>query len=231
MKKRIFYTEAAYIIGLLLLAFGTALTERGGFGVSMVVAPAYLLHLKISQFLPWFSFGVAEYFLQAFILLIMMLILRRARITYFLSFLTAVLYGFALDGSMFLVANLSAFSFAERIGLYLLGVILCGAGIALLFKTYFPPEAYEMFVKELSAHFNVKLPVFKTIYDCTSCVIAIILSFLFFGGFHGIGIGSVLCAFLNGIIIGGFTKLFDRIWNFTDYLSARTYFERKEELA
>ena len=46
MKKRIFYTELAYFLGLLILAVGTAFMERANFGVSMVVAPAYLLHLN-----------------------------------------------------------------------------------------------------------------------------------------------------------------------------------------
>ena len=64
MKKRLFYTEAAYAVGTLLLALGTALTAYGGFGISMVVAPAYLLHLKLVQLLPFFSFGVAEYALR-----------------------------------------------------------------------------------------------------------------------------------------------------------------------
>ena len=39
-------TELAYVLGLVILAFGTALMERANFGMSMVVAPAYLLHLK-----------------------------------------------------------------------------------------------------------------------------------------------------------------------------------------
>ena len=43
MKKPVFYTELAYILGLVLLALGTALTVYGNFGVSMVVAPAYIL--------------------------------------------------------------------------------------------------------------------------------------------------------------------------------------------
>ena len=84
MKKSTFYTEAAYLFGLVLLALGTALMERSDFGVSMVVAPAYILHLKVSEFLPFFSFGMAEYTLQAALLVVMMIILRRVRLSYFL---------------------------------------------------------------------------------------------------------------------------------------------------
>ncbi|MBE5772279.1 MAG: hypothetical protein E7336_13050, partial [Clostridiales bacterium] len=63
--KNTFFTEAAYFLGMILLAVGTALMERADFGMSMVVAPAYILQLKISEFLPFFSFGMAEYMLQA----------------------------------------------------------------------------------------------------------------------------------------------------------------------
>lgn len=56
--KRTFYTEAAYIIGLITLALGTAFMERANFGMSMVVAPVYLIYLKVSDYLNWFSFGM-----------------------------------------------------------------------------------------------------------------------------------------------------------------------------
>ena len=54
---------------LILIALGVALMERADFGISMVVAPSYLLHLKMSETLPWFSFGVAEYLMQTVVLL------------------------------------------------------------------------------------------------------------------------------------------------------------------
>ena len=57
--KKTFYTEAAYFVGLFVLAIGTALMERGDFGMSMVVAPAYILHRWLVEFLPFFSFGHA----------------------------------------------------------------------------------------------------------------------------------------------------------------------------
>ena len=48
MKKKLgFYTEIAYFLGLFLLAFGTAMTVYGGFGMSMVVAPAFISIFKI----------------------------------------------------------------------------------------------------------------------------------------------------------------------------------------
>ncbi|MBO6267432.1 MAG: hypothetical protein J6M06_04285, partial [Synergistaceae bacterium] len=72
-----FSTELAYALGILALALGTALMERADFGMSMVVAPAYLLHLKISRTYAFFTFGTSEYCFQAALLAVMCLLLRR----------------------------------------------------------------------------------------------------------------------------------------------------------
>ena len=56
--KRTFYSELAYVFGIIFLAFGTALMERADFGMSMVVAPAYIIHLKLVRIWPFFSFGI-----------------------------------------------------------------------------------------------------------------------------------------------------------------------------
>ena len=93
MKKKVFYTEMAYVLGIVILALGTALMEKANFGMSMVVAPAYLLHVKISQTLPFFSFGMAEYTLQAVIIVLLALVMRRFKLSYLFSFCTAVIYG------------------------------------------------------------------------------------------------------------------------------------------
>lgn len=218
MKKRIFYTESAYLIGLVLLAFGTALTERADFGVSMVVAPAYLLHLKLSALFPFFSFGMAEYTLQALLLIAMMILLRKVDPTYFFSFITAVLYGLLLDGSIALIALFPAPTFAVRLVLFFVAMPLVSFSVSLLFHTYIPPEAYELFVKEVSAHFHVDIHKFKTAYDCISCLVSIALSFLFFGfgHFEGIGPGTIFTAVFNGFLIGRCTAFLEKHFTFTD---------------
>ncbi|MBE6549606.1 MAG: hypothetical protein E7670_04175 [Ruminococcaceae bacterium] len=226
MKKRVFYSELAYVFGILILAIGTAFIERADFGVSMVVAPAYILHLKISQFLPFFSFGMAEYTLQAIILLCMVIFLRKAKLSYLFSLVTAVIYGLLLDCSIALISFVPFDTMLMRILFYVFGMLLCSCGVALLFHTYISPEAYELFVKEISAKYNINIHKFKTIYDCASCLIAIALSFAFFGFWHfeGINVGTVICALLNGTLIKMFTKILEKIWTFGDALPFKKYF-------
>ena len=78
MKKTL-HSETAYLLGILALAFGTALMEKADFGVSMVVAPAYLVYLKVSEILPSFTFGMAEYSLQALLIIVLSFIMKGFR--------------------------------------------------------------------------------------------------------------------------------------------------------
>ena len=227
-QRRIFYSEYAYAAGIAALAIGTALMERADFGMSMVVVPAYLLHLKISQTLPFYTFGTSEYVLQAFLLAALSLLLRRFKISYLFSFVTAVLYGFTLDASIYLVGLIPFYGIPARVVYYLMGLLVCAFGVSLLFHTYLPPEAYELFVKELSARLNKDINRVKTIYDCSSCLIGVLLSFLFFGfgHFEGVKAGTILCALVNGWLIGRCSALLESRFVFWDRLPWRDAFSR-----
>lgn len=226
-KKPIFSNELAYVLGMILVAFSVACMEKANFGVSMVVAPAYLLYLKISPLYSFFTFGMAEYTLQAVLLVIMILVLRKFRLSYFFSFVTAVLYGFTLDLCMLIFKTIDSSAVWVKIILYLAGMIIGAIGISLFFHSYISPEVYELFVKEVSKKIGMDINKFKTIYDCTSCAISIILSFSFFGLWHfeGIKIGTVICALFNGTLIGLSSKFLESKFEFKDCLPWRKFFE------
>lgn len=228
MKKIRFCTEAAYILGLILLAIGTAMMEKANFGVSMVVAPAYLVYLKLNPALPFFTFGMAEYMLQLVLLISLAIFQRKLRLCYLFSFITAFIYGQMLDGSMALAGLIAGNSMALRMGFYLGGMVICSAGVSMLFNTYIAPEAYELVVKEASVTLNKPAHRVKTVYDLCSCAVAILLSFIFFGFgvFEGVKLGTVFCALVNGSLIGLFSRLWSRRLEFTDALKLRFLFEK-----
>lgn len=228
MKKPVFYTEAAYIAGLLFLALGTAFMERADLGISMVVAPAYLIHLKLSQSAAFYTFGTSEYVFQAFLILLLALVMRRFKRAYLFSFATAVIYGFTLDLFMSLVARIPIAGFAMRLVFYAAGLALCSVGVAFFFKTYLIPEAYELFVKEIAEKLGAKTAAVKTVYDIVSCAVGVALSFIFFGfgRFEGVKIGTIVCALVNGPLIGLVSSLMDRAFEFRDALPLRGFFGR-----
>ena len=226
LKKKVFYTELSYVLGLIIMAFAAAFTEKADFGLSMVVAPAYIIHLKVSQFLPWFTFGVAEYCFQGFLIILTIIIMRKIKLSYFLSFVTAILYGTLLDYAMNLIAPLPDDTFAFRILWYLIGTVSCSLAVSLFFHTYLAPESYELIVKEVSSKTKKDINKVKMAYDCISVVLGIILSFSFFGFgvFHGVKLGTVFCAFINGFLIGRFSKLLEHFFEFRNRFNLEKYF-------
>lgn len=226
MKKPVLYSEVAYGLGMVGLSLSVALMTRADFGVSMVVAPAYLLYLKVNSLWPTFTFGMAEYLLQGALLVGTALAVKKLRPYFLFSFVTAVVYGLLLDGWMLLTAQLPADGFGLRILWYVLGILLGAASIACFFKTYIAPEAYELLVKELALKLNAPTHRVKTVYDCVSCAVAILMSFAFFGfgRFEGVKLGTVICALVNGLLIGRFTAFMDRRFEYKDALPWRRYF-------
>ena len=225
-KKRVFYTEISYVLGLIIMAFGAAFTELAGFGMSMVVAPTYIIYLKVSEILPWFSFGVAEYCVQGLLILITVLVMRRFKLSYLFSFITAILYGTALDGAMYLLTFVPSDGIALRILWFTLGSLFCSIAVSLFFHTYISPESYELIVKEFAKKFSVNINKVKTAYDCTSTLIAIMLSFSFFGFgvFEGVGIGTVICALVNGFLIGKISAALEKNFDFKNKFDLEKYF-------
>lgn len=229
MKKTRFYTEIAYILGLIVLAIGTAMMEKANFGVSMVVAPAYLFYLKLNPALPFFSFGMSAYLLQLVLLIALAILQKRLRLCYLFSFITAFIYGQLLDGAMALAAWIPCEIPAMRIIFYVLGMVVCAAGVSMLFNTYIAPEAYELVVKEISASLNRPTHRVKTVYDLCSCALAVVLSFAFFGFgvFEGVKLGTIICALVNGTLIGMSNRLWNSCFYFGDALKLRPLFEKR----
>lgn len=227
MKKIGFSTEMAYIIGLISLAIGTAMMERADFGVSMIVAPAYLIYLKLSQYFPGFTFGMAEYSFQAFLIIILSLVLFSFKRKYLFSFVTAFIYGNILDLCMLILEFIPQAGIFQRLAFYICGMVICAVGVAFLFRTYITPEAYELFVMEVAEKYKKENHIVKMFYDCSSCLIAILMSFAFFGFmvFKGVNWGTVVCALINGWLIGKISNLLNNHLEFKDSLTIKKYFE------
>ena len=212
MKKKIRPAgELAFVIGTLLLPLGTSMMARADFGLSVVVVPAYLLSLKVGPL----TFGMAEYCLQGLLLLLFCLLMGKFRLSYLFSFFAAFIYGVVLDLWMPVIAAVQLPTFGSRLLLYIGGELLNTLSIAFYFRSYFPPQMYELLVKGLSGKYGVELGKFKIGYDLTSCVVGLLLSFLFFGRIRGIGIGSIVCAFVNGLLISWWGKQIDKLFDFT----------------
>lgn len=214
MKKITLSSELTYLIAIILLSLAVAILTRVNFGISMIVAPAYILSVKLGAV----TFGEAEYIVQGILFIILCIAIKSFKPIYLMSFATCLIYGKVLDLWRMLPCfdeNVTLnLSIPVRIILFIVGVLLTSFSIALFFKTYLYPQVYDFFTKAVSAKYSLRLSVFKTIFDMTFLAIGIIMTFVFFRKPVGINFGTIIMTLLNGTLIGFFSKTIDKFFLF-----------------
>lgn len=222
MKRIPIYSELAYIVAILLLSFAVSLLTAADFGVSMVVAPSYI----ISQKLTFLTMGQCEYMLQGILFCFTCLLLGKLKPIYFMSFVTGLIYATVLDFWRRVIPFVNpnvvvpgSQSMFTRIVLFVLGIMLTAAAVALFFHTYLYPHVYDFFVKAVSSRFGVSRNRFKILFDCCCLLISCMLTLLLLGRFVGVGPGTLIMTACNGLLIGVFGRIYDRIFQFTPIFS------------
>ena len=230
-KKKTMYSEAAYLLALVLLAMGTAFMDLANLGMGMVIAPGYVIYLKLSQHFSFVTFGMVTYLFQLALLILLSVAGRKFRLSYLFAFMSAFLFGCLLDLFELFILKIPCGTIPGRIIAYAVGEVFCAWGVSFMFHTYVTPEVYELIVKEVSAKRHWDINKVKTAYDCASVALGIILSFLFFGfgRFEGIKIGTLICALINGRMISLCTKANEALFEFKDLLNLRAFFEGIEK--
>lgn len=211
MKPLRLSSELVYLLSLALLALAVSLTAAADFGVSMIVAPAYIVSLKW----PALTFGQAEYIVQGIVFVGFCAVMRRVRPLYLVSFVTGLLYGVMLDAWRLIPAlsptAVGTAPMPVRIALLLVGMVLTSFSIALIFRVYIYPQVYDFFVKGVAVRYHLNRTRFKQIFDASCLLVSVAMSLLLFGKFHGIGLGTLLMTVCNGFIIGFFDRLFGKV--------------------
>lgn len=215
MKKISKMNEMAWVLGILLCSLGVSLCTKADFGLSMIAAPPYILHLKMVQYFSWWTQGTSEYIWQGVLLVIMCIVLRRFKVKYLLCFATAVLFGFALDGWFILLGgNGACESMAMRVLCFVSGEIITALAIAFYFKTDMPLQIYELLVTQIADKFGKTTEKVKQINDIVMFVLSVALALVLTGGFNGVGIGTVLITIVNAPLIRFFSGILDRVFSF-----------------
>ena len=226
MPKRITIpSEIMFLLATVVMAFSVAILAAADFGLSMIVAPAYMVSLKLG----FLTFGQSEYLVQALLFLVLCLCLKRFKVLFLASFLAGVIYGAVLDLWRLIplldpnVTPAGSLSLPLRLVFLVLGTVLCSLSVAAYFHSYLYPQVYDFFVKAVTDHYGFDRTKFKRLFDLTFLAVSLLLSFLFFGALRGIGWGTLLMTLVNGPLIG----LFDRM--IAAHVDTPALFPRLEE--
>lgn len=212
MKKITLHSEIVYLVAIILLALSVAMLTTSGYGLSMLVAPAYILSLILG-----IEFGIAEYIVQGVLIVLFCIIVRRFKVEYLFSFLSCLLYGailIAWQKIPFFNTSVNppeSYETWQRVLLFIFGDLLTFFSVALSFKAYLHPQVYDFFVKGVSERYHFKQTIVKTVFDLCCLATGTAMTLIAFKEFRGIYWGTLATAICGGTIIGFFSKMLDKI--------------------
>ncbi len=216
-KKKIrIPSEVIYVLAVVILAFSVCLATAADFGVSMIVAPAYILSIKF----PVLTFGQWEYVTQGVLFIIFCIIMKRFHWTYLVSFFTCLFYGAVLDLWRLIpifnpnVTAPGSFDLWLRILFFVVGILLTSLSIALFNKCYIYPQVVDMVPQGVCKKFDFKFAYVKYVFDGTYLVLGLVLSLIFFGNVVGLSFGTAIMFVINGFFISFLMKMLDKAFMF-----------------
>lgn len=212
-KKIIRIGEASWIVGNILCALGNCFAAKSAFGLAPIVAPAFVLNAKIG----FLSVGLCEYVIQGLLLAICCIVIGKFKGKFIATICNIIFYGACFDILNYLLAFIQPENLIGRIVCAAVGTVITCFAVALMLRTYIPPSAYEIFVKEIAEAKSFDINKTKLVFDASMLALAMILMFSLLGKFkfEFIGILTVITAFLNSVLIAFFGKILDKYCDFS----------------
>ena len=85
-------------------------------------------------------------------------------------------------------------------------ILIIGFGIALANRCMLPIIPTDTFPRDMSEILNKPYKYVKTTFDLCCLTTTLVLSIGILHGLHGVGVGTVLCAFITGKTVSMFQK-------------------------
>lgn len=199
-----------FVLGVLINSFGVALITQAALGTSPISSIPYVLSLRFPITLGEFTF-----ILNLVYILGQIVLLRRVfQPIQLLQIAVNVIFSAFIDVSMNLLSWLQPDHIVVKLIALILGCAILGVGISIEVAPDVLVVPGEGIVRAMTQVSGKRFGSVKVFFDCTLVAIALILSFLFFHGLNGLGLGTVISA----LIIGRFVNLYNRYLPLIPYL-------------
>ncbi len=193
-----------YVLGLLILAFGISVSVKSNLGVSPVSSLPYVLSRIVDIEMGYFTMAV----FISFIVVQLFILKREFKITSSIQILASIVFGYFVNLTNFTLQNfVTPDAVILRLSLSVMSAALCGLGIFLYIAPRIMPLPGEGLTEVVSIKLGKPFSRIKVFFDLTMVVISLMFSLGFLGRIDGIGVGTLISAFLIGKFVGIFSDL------------------------
>lgn len=185
-----------YCLGLLILAFGIALSVNSNLGVSPVSSLPYV----VSQ-ITTVSLGTCTTVIYALYILLQMVLSPKKFQPALLQLVFSTGFGYFVILGDFMLPT-----YFGQLVMLSASILLIGLSLVLYIDVQLVPMPAEGLVGCIAGRLGKPFSGMKVAFDCTSVVAAVVLSLVFLGGLMGVREGTVITALLAGRMMGLFRK-------------------------
>lgn len=190
-----------FAFGVVVNSFGIALITKGALGTSPISSLPYVLCLRYTAF----SFGATTFVVNlAFIAVQAALLRRDFQPVQLLQVPATVVFSWFIDLSTSLLGLFEADALPVQLACVVLGCAVLAFGICVEIAPnvlFLPGEGA---VRAIAALSGARFGTVKICFDLGLVAVALALSFVFFGGIRGMGLGTVVSAVAVGKIVNLF---------------------------
>ena len=187
-----------YCLGLMLLAFGVAISVNSNLGVSPVNSLPYVISRIIGV-----QLGTCVTAVFCSYIALQVLILRREfQPVNLLQILFSTLFGYFVDFAKLLLGDFALPGYVGKLGMLAVSIVFIALGILLYMEAQLVPMPMEGLTACIAKKLGKPFAGMKTIVDCIVVGTGIVLCFVFLGGLDGIREGTILTALLAGRSMG-----------------------------
>ena len=195
---RIAVRLAIYCSGLLVLAFGIALSVNCNLGVSPVSSLPYV----ISQILN-VSLGTCTTIVYGvYVLVQMVLNCRKFQPALLLQLVFSTIFGYFVDAAKAILGDFILPTYFGQLAMLAMSIVLIAFSLVLYIDVQVAPMPAEGLVSCIAEKLGKPFSTIKPAFDCTSVLVGMVLCFLFLGRLVGIREGTVITALLVGKMTG-----------------------------
>ena len=209
-QKKRFTGELALVLGLIFNSFASTLMIKSHFGISSITSVPYALSLAFDKL----TYGSWNYIFQCFLIVMLVVLTRQFKIGYIISFLLAIVFGYLIDFFNVNIIEILPNGILLNTIYFIVSFGVISLGMSLLLNCKTPVLPTDTFTRDFPAHFNIPYKRSKTVFDLSCLAFTIVVSLIFLRKIVGIGVGTVVCAFITGKVVSCINSFIDERFYF-----------------
>lgn len=226
MKRYNIPNIVLYFLGLNTICIGIIMILDVNFGISAATSVPTALYNVFDNI----SFGIWNYIGQSLAMIAVILIVKKVKVSYILSFLVGFVYALMLDFWSSVMAPIIPIGLFGRILFLVLGSGVLSFGVMMSMISKYPVLPFEMFVREIADYYKKSEGRVKIVFDVTMVLISMIISFFTFRDFRSVGPGTFFIALTGGPLMDFFNNRFFSYINGYFFIPEEEFFNTVEKI-